>query len=316
MGAQSGRLTDLRLLPATDSSEGIETTMTGTTTRGRRLAGALLAVSLAAGAIVTGATDAGAASKIGSEEFGLTFKQLVRKVEAVEQRIAKCMDAAGFEYVANDFDSVRKAMNADKSAPGLSESEFRHQYGYGISTQFDKPIVNLGLGEENASIREALSPADQVAYDRTLLGRDTEAVFANALEAEDFSRTGGCTRKAVQKEFTKKQLSESYINPGDQKVQQDPRMKAALKKYATCMNDGGVDQYATPDEVEPDIQSQFDAIAGGQDPESLDATATAKLKDLQAFEIRVADLSFKCEEKFVAPVQERVEKEIYGRLPR
>ena len=293
--------------------------MTGTTTRGRRLAGALLALSLAAGAILAGATAASAAPKIGSEEFGLTFKQLVRKAEAVEQRIAKCMDAAGFQYVANDFDSVRKAMNADKSAPGLSESEFRHQYGFGISTQFDKPIVKLGLGEENASIREALSPADQVAYDRTLLGRDTDAVFANALEAEDFSRTGGCTRKAVQQEFTKKQLSESYINPGDQKVQQDPRMKAALKKYATCMNNGGVDQYSSPDEIEPDIQSQLDAITGGpggQDPQSLDATGAAKLKDLQAFELRVADLSFKCEEKFVAPVQERVEKEIYGRLPR
>jgi hypothetical protein len=272
--------------------------------------------ALTVGAIFVGATAASAAPKIGSEEFGLTFKQLVRKAEAVEQGIAKCMDAAGFQYVANDFDSVRKAMNADKSAPGLSESEFRHQYGFGISTQFDKPIVKLGLGEENASIREALSPADQVAYDRTLLGRDTEAVFANALEAEDFSRTGGCTRKAVQAEFTKKQLSESYINPGDQKVQQDPRMKAALKKYSTCMSDGGVEQYDTPDEIEPDLQSQLDAITGGQDPESLDTTAAAKLEDLQAAELRVADLSFKCETKFIEEVQEKVEKEIYGRLPK
>jgi hypothetical protein len=275
----------------------------------------MLVAALAAGAIFVGATSASAGSKIGSEEFGLTFKQLVTKVEAVEKRIAKCMDAAGFQYVANDFDSVRKAMNADKSAPGLSEAEFRHQYGFGVSTQFDKPIVKLGLGEENAGIREALSPTDQIAYDNTLLGRDPDAVFANALEAEDFSRTGGCTRKAVKAEFTKKELSESYINPGDQKVQQDPRMKAAFKKYATCMSNGGF-EYTSPDDIEPDLQSQLDAITGGQDAQSLDATAAAKLKDLQAFEVRVAAVSFKCETKFVEPVQEKVEKEIYGRLPK
>jgi len=288
--------------------------MTGHRTRGRRLGAALLTGVLAAAAICVGAASASAAP-IGSEEFGLTFKQLVAKIEAVEKHIAKCMDAAGFQYVANDFDSVRKAMNADKSAPGLSESEFRHQYGFGVSTQFDKPIVKLGLGEQNASIREALSPADQIAYDRTLLGRDTDAVFANALELEDFSRTGGCTRKAVKQEFTKKELSESYINPGDQKVQQDPRMKAALKKYATCMSNAGF-EYTSPDDVEPDLQSQLDAVIGGRDAQSLDATSAAKLKDLQAFELRVAEVSFKCEEKFVAPVQEKVEREIYGRLPR
>lgn len=288
--------------------------MTGLRTRGRRLGTALLTGVLAAAAICIGAASASAAP-IGSEEFGLTFKQLVAKVEAVEKHIAKCMDAAGFQYVANDFDSVRKAMNADKSAPGLRESEFRHQYGFGVSTQFDKPIVKLGLGEENASMREALSPADQVAYDRTLLGRDPDAVFANALEAEDFSRTGGCTRKAVKQEFTKKELSESYINPGDQKVQQDPRVKSALKKYATCMSNGGF-EYTNPDDIEPDLQAQLDAITGGQDPGSLDATAAAKLADLQDFERRVAEVSFKCEEKFVVPAQERAEKELYGRLPR
>lgn len=272
--------------------------------------------ALAAVPICFGAASASAgSSKIGSEEFGLTFKRLVTKAEAVEQHIAKCMDAAGFEYIANDFDSVRKAMNADKSAPGLSESEFRRQYGFGVTTQFDKPIVKLGLGEENASIREALSPTDQIAYDRTLLGRDPDAVFANTLEAEDFARTGGCTRKAVKQEFTKKELSESYINPGDQKVQQDPRVKAALKRYAACMSDGGF-EYANPDEIEPDLLAQLDAVTGGQDAESLDATGAAKLKDLQAFEVRVAEVSFKCETKFVESVQEKVEKELYGRLPK
>jgi hypothetical protein len=280
-----------------------------------RLGGAVLAI-VSAVAICLAATPAGAGSQtFGSEEFGLTFKQLVKKAEAVEDHIAKCMQQAGFDYVANDFDSIRRAMNADKSAPGLSESEYRRQYGFGISTQFEKPIVKLGLGEENAATREGLPPAEQEAYDRTLLGEHTEEVFANALEAEDFSRTGGCTRKAVKREFTKKELSASYINPGDQKVDQDPRVKVALQKYAKCMSRAGFD-YQTPDDAESDIQTQYDAIVGTDDPQSLDAARATRLTDLQNAERAIAEASFRCETKYIEPVKEKVEKEIFGHLPK
>ena len=286
-------------------------------TRGRRFGAALVAISTVA-AIWVGAAPAGAGSqKLGSEEFGLTFKQLVKKGEAVEDHIAECMDTAGFEYVANDFDSIRRAMNADKSAPGLSEAEYRREFGFGISTQPDKPIVKLGLGEDNSRIREGLSDTDRVAYDRTLLGEHTDEVFANALEAEDFSRTGGCTRKGVAQEFTKKELSRSYINPGDQKVEQDQRVKDAYKKYSTCMSNAGLAGYQNPDEVELDVRAQFDAIPGAaEDPTALDEADAAKLADLQALELQAAEVSFKCETKFVEEVKEKVEKEIYGRLPK
>jgi len=289
--------------------------MTGNNTRRLRVGSALVAI-VSALALGVGMAPAGAGSQpLGSEEFGLTFKQLVKKAEAVEDHIAACMDKAGFEYVANDFDSIRRAMNADKTAPGLSESEYRREFGFGISTQVNKPIVRLGLGEENANIRDALSPSDQVAYDRTLLGEDTEAVFANALETEDFSRTGGCTRKAVKQEFTRKELSASYINPGDQRVEQDQRVKNALEKYAKCMSNGGF-EYATPDEAEDDISTQYEAIVGNQDPATLDAAAAARLAELQGIERQVAAVNFRCETKFVEPVKEKVEKEVYGRLPR
>jgi hypothetical protein len=289
------------------------TTMTRKVTRTLRIVGAGVALALA---VAIGAPSAGAAQqKLGSEEFGLTFKQLVTKSEAVERRIAKCMQNAGFDYVANDFNSIRRAMNSDKTAPGLSEAEYRRQYGFGISTQPNKPIVRLGLGEQNSQIRAALSPTDQIAYDKTLLGEHTDAVFAKSLEAEDFSRTGGCTRKAVSQVFTKKQISASYINPGDQKVQQDQRYKNALRKYAACMNKGGF-PYQTPDDIEPDIQSKFDAITGGADPATLEGADAAKLADLQDTERQVAQLTFKCEAKFIEPVQEQIEKEIYGHLPK
>ena len=44
----------------------------------------------------------------GSEEFGLTKEELVRSIEAVESLIASCMSEAGFEYIAVDYNTVRR----------------------------------------------------------------------------------------------------------------------------------------------------------------------------------------------------------------
>jgi hypothetical protein len=282
----------------------------------RRAAGVVgLACAVSAVALLAAACGGGGGDsqpQQGTEEFGLTSKQIVTKAEAVENHIADCMHNAGFDYVANDWESINKAMNADKSAPGLSEAEYLHTYGFGISTQYEKPIVNLGLGPDNADTLKALPASQQAAYLRTLLGKHSDQVFANALEAEDFSRTGGCTKKAIEKEFTAKEMSSSYINPADQKVDQDPRVKDALKKYQACMRKKGFD-YTTPDEAEPDIQQQFDKITQGEDPRSLEGAQLAQLKELQATEIRVAEASSTCEAKYVEPVREKVQEEIFGR---
>lgn len=275
-------------------------------------AGITLALTLAACG-GSGSNNGSDAPRFGSEEFGLTLKELVAKAEAVEKLIGECMTEAGFEYVPNDFDTIRRAMTSDKSAPGLSESEFRSEFGYGITTQFPKPIVTLGLGEENGRIRDALPPADQVAYDRTLLGDDPEAVFAYALEAEDFSRTGGCTRTAVEQQFTRKELTTTYLNPGDQLIEQDRRVLSALDDFAACMRDAGYD-YGHPDEVESDLLARLDAVTGGQDPETLTDSAAAALSELQDYERAVAPVAFECESTLLQPVVDAVEEEIYGSL--
>jgi hypothetical protein len=52
----------------------------------------------------------------GTEEFGLTKEGLVKSIEAVESLIAECMSDAGFEYIAVDYNTVRRGMTADKSS--------------------------------------------------------------------------------------------------------------------------------------------------------------------------------------------------------
>jgi hypothetical protein len=281
-----------------------------------RLLAALLLANL--GAEVTAQTP-----KPGTEEFGMTMKELVQSAEKVEALIAECMRKQGFEYVAADFKTVRKGMTADKVLPGMSEKEFAEAYGFGLATFYNglPPQLSegynpgkIGLGERNVQIFASLSPADQVAYNRALLGENTDATFATSLEIENLSRCGGCTLEAIKKVFKPDQLKSTYYNPLDALIANDPRMKAALRKYADAMRQAGFD-YTNPDEVEPDLRQRLHAItADGSIPsDKLSPDQQAALKKLQEDERRIAVLTIELEEKFFEPVEEQIEDELFPR---
>jgi len=259
----------------------------------------------------------------GTEEFGLTRAQLVQSVEKVEALISKCMREQGFEYVAADYNTVRKGMAADKNLPGLSEEEFIAKYGFGVSTLYTGQPPQLaegyspakvGLGERNVQIYKNLSPADQVAYNRALFGGNIGETFAVGLETENFSRIGGCTRKAIEQVFEPEQLKATYYNPKDALINKDLRMKAALRKYAAEMRKAGF-EYNHPDEVEPDIRERLAAITnGGTIPvEKMSPEQRAALKKLQDYERRVAAKNFKLQEEVIDPVEAKIEKELFAR---
>ena len=273
--------------------------------------------------LFAGSASAQAPPGMGTEEFGLTRAQLVQSVEKVEALISKCMRDQGFEYVAADYNTVRKGMAADKNLPGLSEEEFIAKYGFGVSTLYTgRPPqlaegyspAKVGLGERNVQIYKNLSPADQVAYNRALFGENTDATFAVGLETENFSRTGGCTRKAIEQVFEPEQLKATYYNPKDALINKDLRMKAALRKYAAEMRKAGF-EYNHPDEVEPDIRERLAAMTnGGTIPvEKMSPEQRAALKKLQDYERRVAAKNFKLQEEVIDPVEAKIEKELFAR---
>jgi hypothetical protein len=280
-------------------------------------------LTVVTGLVLVGSASAQAPPNVGTEEFGLTHKELVQVIEKVEGLIAQCMREQGFEYVAADYSTVRRGMNADKSLPGLSEEEFIDKYGFGISTLYSGAPPQLaqgyspaqvGLGERNVQIYKNLSPADQVAYNRALLGENTDATFAVALELENLSRCGGCTRSAVEQVFKPDQLKANYYNPKDALINNHPRMKSALRVYAEEMRDAGF-AYNHPDEVEPDIRERLDALtSGGTIPlEKMLPEQLAALKKLQDYERRVATKSFELQERIFEPVEEQIEKEMFAR---
>ncbi len=258
------------------------------------------------------AADAGGGSgKIGNEEFGLSLETLTTRVEATENAIGECMKAAGFEYVPADFASIKQAMDSDKTAPGLSDDAYVAQYGFGITTQFDKPIVTFGAGPKNTAVLAALAAPDQDAYRRTLWGDAPEWTHVRALEEEDFSETQGCTKAAADKLYSPDELSGAYVNPGDKLVEQDPRMIKALKAWSECVKEGGY-IYDHPDQIIDDLTSKLEAITQGEDPRTVNSPA---LKELQGQELQIAKVASKCEAEHVEDIQAQVEAEVYGAAP-
>ena len=260
---------------------------------------------------------------LGTEEFGLSPRELVQAIEKSEELIARCMRDEGFQYIAVDYDTVRQGMAADKRLPGLSEEEFVNRYGFGISTFYtglppqlstDYSPARAGLGERNVQIFRALSPADQVAYNRALLGEDVNATLAVALEIEDLSRTGGCTRKAVEQVFKPDQLKPSHYNPQDALINKDPRMKAALGFWRREMKKAGF-EYSHPDEIEPDLRNRLNALTEGGKllVTKMSQDQKAALRKLQDFERALSVKSFKMQEEVLAPVEERIQQELFSR---
>lgn len=260
---------------------------------------------------------------VGQQEFGLTERQLVQNIEKVEGLITGCMRAQGFEYVAVDSETVRRGMKADKTLPGVEEEEFVAKYGFGISTMYTGKAPQLatgyspgriGLGRRNVEVYQSLSPVDQVAYSRALFGDHSDATFAIGLDAEDFSRCGGCTRKAVEQVFAAEHLKATYYNPKDALIAKDPRMKGALREYGAKMREAGFDS-SDPNETETEIRERLDAITGGGTVplDELSPQQLAALKELQNYERTLAVKSLELEVRIIEPVEERIEKELFAR---
>ena len=259
----------------------------------------------------------------GTEEFGMSQRELVQAIEKTEELIARCMSEQGFQYIAADANTVRAGMSADKHLPGLSEEEFISRHGFGISTFYSglPPQLStgysparVGLGERNIQIFRKLPAADQVAYNRALLGDDVFSTFAVAMETEDLTRTGGCTRKAVAETFKPDQLKSSSYNPTDTQIGRDPRMKAALGQWQREMKKAGFD-YTHPDEIEPDLRNRLSALTEGGKllAAKMSPDQKAALRKLQDFERSVAAKSHKLHEDLLTPVEERIQEELFSR---
>lgn len=273
------------------------------------IAAVALTVSACGGASTR--KQSGEAPLPGIKEFGLTQEQFAAHVEKTQALIEACMAAAGFEYIPVDVKTIEAAQARVRQDPGYTRRTYKEKWGLGVTTRFDNPVRDTGLGP-NLQIYNSLSEADKVAYNRTLFGEDPNADFAFTLDEEDFSATGGCTREAVSKVFTKAQLRGSYVNPKDVLVDSDPRIVAAHDRWSECMHEAGYEYEDDQDEIIEEYQDRLEELTEGDDPSTLTGARANELKKLQAEEIAVALADLECQIKHTDDVYRQVEIEVYG----
>ena len=290
--------------------------------RAPAITAATLAVSVVAAACGSGSTPAASGSDtaaieaelgFGTREFGLTDPEWTKAVESVQAEIAGCMSEAGFEYIPAGVDTVELAMQSIRTEAGMTREEYKQQWGFGKTTRFDNRAKQIELGEQNLAIYDSLSEADQIAYDRTLYGEDSDATFSFQFDEEDFEPVGGCTRKAIEASFTDEQLDPNYVHPKDILVEKDGRVAAAELAWSDCMGEAGYD-YEDQDEIIEEYGDRLDELVGDEDPEELSGARLEELKQLQAEEIAAALADYRCSVEHLDQVIRDVEVELFGKV--
>jgi hypothetical protein len=242
------------------------------------------------------------------DQLGFDTAGIMARQSRVEADIRECMKAQGFEYVPVDPFAQRAAVTG---ASRLSDEDFLNQFGYGISTLWGRGGVQA---DPNQRLRASLSAADRRAYDRALWGENGGSTFQAAVDSGDFTKLGGCTRKATEAVFGGAQVLtqlQGKLDQLDERILEDQRMVHAVERWTACMAKAGY-RYEDPDEIDSDLTKRMEKIVGplpgpfatgpasGQKPQPYDRSALAAL---QREEVAVARADYACERKEITPVE-------------
>jgi len=245
------------------------------------------------------------------DQLGFDTAGIMARQSRVEADIRECMKAQGFDYVPIDPFAQRAAVTG---VSRLSDEDFLDQFGYGISTLWGR---GGSQADPNQRLRAGLSPADRRAYDRALWGENAGATFQAAVDSGDFTKLGGCTRKATETVFGGAQVLtqlQGKLDQLDERILEDQRMVHALERWTACMAKAGY-RYEDPDEIDSDLTKRMERIVGpvpgpfatgpasGQKAVPYDHAALAKL---QREEVAVARADYACERKEITPVESKV----------
>jgi hypothetical protein len=269
-------------------------------------------VLLASVALALAACGGGDSSKPkGDVEQQLGFDQstIDERQSRAEGRIRDCMKAQGFEYVPVDPNAERATLFGTNRNRDLEK-----QFGYFVTTLWGR---GRPQADPNERIRAGLSAADQRAYDRALGGENPGATFLDAMDTGDFTKLGGCRRKAVAAVFGGIDLMgriQGKLDQLDERIVQDQRMVKATERWASCMADAGY-RFTDPDEIDVDLQKRLEEIVGpvqgkfatgpppGQQAQPYDRAAVTAL---QAEELATWRADTACEREHITPVEKVV----------
>lgn len=197
-----------------------------------------------------------------AEAFGLPgggfgdTQQWADQETQIEESIAACMIAKGFEYipVTSDADNF----------PDFTDAEARLEYartnGFGIALAYDNPeytdLFVDDTDDPNAELVEGMSESERIAYGEALDGTPEELA---AIETEVDPETGeeyplgsaGCRGEAYEAGYGGDAVYEAMAplqEEIDERIEADPRYQALIATWRECMSAKGLD-YEEPDAV-------------------------------------------------------------------
>jgi hypothetical protein len=240
------------------------------------------------------------------EQLGFDQSSVLVRQSRAEAHIRDCMKTQGFDYIPIDPAAQQAALLGSGSG-----SDTEKQFGYYVTTLWGR---GQQQADPNVRIRTGLSPAERVAYDRALGGDNPGANFNDAFDTGDFTKLGGCRKKAIEEVFGGVQvLSEiqGKLDQLDERIFQDQRMVRAVQDWGSCMAAAGY-RYTEPDSIDVDLQKRLEQIVGpvsgkfatgpppGQKAPPYDHAALAAL---QRDELATWRADTACERKHITPVE-------------
>ena len=245
------------------------------------------------------------------DQLGFTRKGVAAASAKVENSIAACMKAQGFDYVPVDSVAQQAALTGKAN---MSDEEYEQQFGYGITTLYGRGNAQT---DPNERIRSQLGDADRAAYDRALSGGKPEQTFVFAVDTGDFTELGGCTKKATDEVFGGSQLLQTLqrkLDELDDSIAADQRMVHAQEAWRTCVKNATGEQYEDAESIEEEITQQFEKIVGSVVPPGQVATDgtqvdLAALHQLQQTEMDLFSKDRACEKTQIDPVETKVRQE-------
>ena len=245
------------------------------------------------------------------DQLGFTRKGVAAASAKVENSIAACMKAEGFDYVPVDSVARQAALTGK---PNMSDEEYERQFGYGITTLYGRANAQT---DPNATIRAGLGEADRAAYDRALSGGKPDQTFAFAVDTGDFTELGGCTKKATDKAFGGTQLLQTLqrkLDELDDSIAADQRMVRAQEAWRACVKDATGSEYEDAESIEDEIKQRFERVAGSVVPPGEVAPPgtevdMAALRKLQQEELDLFRKDAACERQHIDPVETKVRQE-------
>jgi len=206
----------------------------------------------------------------------------------MEEAIAACMQAEGFEYIPDVGTGSGVVFGTDEEWDP-DKREWVEKYGYGI---FNYPGMNDEPAEEefeeyvnpNQEYVDSLSESERMAYDEALSG---EMPTAEQMEDPEFDWSnleGGCQTDAMDEVYNNDGMNELYeqfeplLNSMSELYSDALELDAVVEldaKWASCMADAGFTDFTTqaePQEKISEKQSEIYENAYGDEPDWENAT--------------------------------------------